>query len=283
MHIHTVASAVKDAPFEFDIEKLVSYVTNESLDAIAITNHDLFDALQFNEIVNRFNELKIRTKVFPGVEIDIENGHMLYITDPKNIEDLRNSCNLLRKEILTENDSIKFEKFIELFPSYSNALLIPHGEGKRPILHNDIVKKFGEHISSVEVQNQKKFMIIKNSKDTRTPLLFSDVRISNQLEVNPKRCTFVDIEDISILALKATLTDKSKVYINNRLEREELFVVDNIGTEASVGLNVVLGAARATGKTFLMNKISNTFPNTKYIKQFQLLSSESNSDETFGK
>lgn len=280
LHVHTVASKVKDAPFEFDIEKLVSYARVESLDAIAVTNHDLFDHVQFNEIVEKFNELKINTKVFPGVEIDIESGHLLYITDLENIDDFKKSCDLLKNEILKENDSIKFEKFIELFPNYTKSLLIPHGEGKRPILNSVIIQKFKEHISTVEVQNQKKFMALKKSNDTRTPLLFSDVRISTTLELFPKRCTFVDIEDISILALKATLSDKSKVYINNKVEREELFVVNDTGTEASVGLNVVLGA-RATGKTFLMNQLSEIFPNTKYIKQFQLLSNETKSDETF--
>ncbi|NLA52717.1 MAG: hypothetical protein GX860_11470, partial [Alcaligenaceae bacterium] len=137
-----------------------------------------------------------------------------------------------------------------------------------------------EHISSVEVQNQKKFIVLKKSEDIRTPVLFSDVRITAQLETYPKRCTFVDIDELNISALKATLTDKSKVYISNSLDREEVFEIDDIGTKASVGLNIVLGA-RATGKTFLMNKIEKTFPNTKYIKQFQLMSSEASSDKTF--
>lgn len=280
MHVHTVASAVSDAPFEFDIEKLVSYVTNEALDAIAITNHNLFDDIQFHGIINEFNKLEITTKVFPGVEIDLESGHLLYITDPEEIVNFKKSCDQLKNEILKENDSIKYDRFIELFPNYSRSLLIPHGEGKRPIMPSSVVDKFREHITTVEVQNQKKFMALKISNDTRTPLLFSDVRISASLEIYPKRCTFVDIKDINILALKATLTDKSKVYINNRLEREELFVIDDNGSEASVGLNVVLGA-RATGKSFLMNKLSKAFPNTKYIKQFELLSTETRSDATF--
>lgn len=123
-------------------------------------------------------------------------------------------------------------------------------------------------------------MTLKKSNDSRTPVLFSDVRISDSLDVFPKRCTYVDVGEISISSLKATLSDKLKVHISNNLEREGTFEIDDLGTEASVGLNVVLGA-RATGKTFLMDKIAKAFPNTKYIKQFQLMSDETKSDETF--
>ncbi len=280
LHIHTVASPIKDSPFDFDINKLISYVKTESLDAIAITNHNLFDEEQFNEIINRFKDDMLDTKIFPGVEIDLENGHLLYITELEKVGDLKKSCELLYKEILKETDSITFNQFIELFPNYSDALLIPHGEGKRPVLQKGVVEKFGEQISTVEVQNQKKFMLLKKSADTRTPMLFSDVRVTDQLDVFPKRCTFVDIGDLNISALKATLTDKSKVHLSDNIDREEVFEVDDVGTKASVGLNVVLGA-RATGKTFLMNKIARTFPNTKYIRQFQLMSAEETSDETF--
>lgn len=280
LHIHTIASPVKDPAFDFDIEKLVSYVKLESLDVIAVTNHNLFDVIQFQRIMDRLDKEGLKTKVFPGVEIDLENGHVLYITDISRITELKLSCEKLNNEIVTETDSIDFNKFVEFFPNYHDALIIPHGEGKKPMLHTSIVKKFGESISTVEVQNQKKFLVLKKSNDLRTPLLFSDVRISSELDIFPKRCTFVDIEDISIPSLKATLADKAKVYINDNPEREEVFQVDESGSEASVGLNVILGA-RATGKTFLMDKIASAFPNTKYIKQFQLMSDESKSDQTF--
>ena len=51
LHIHTVAT-VSDRTFEFDKDVLVDYVKKTGLDVIAITNHNLFDYSQFNEIKN---------------------------------------------------------------------------------------------------------------------------------------------------------------------------------------------------------------------------------------
>lgn len=48
-HIHTVKS-ISDREFVFDKDVLVDYVEKTGLDLIAITNHNLFDFLQFQEI-----------------------------------------------------------------------------------------------------------------------------------------------------------------------------------------------------------------------------------------
>ena len=48
-HIHTIPS-VRDAHFVFSMDTLTSYVLERKLDAIAITNHDLFDIAQFSQI-----------------------------------------------------------------------------------------------------------------------------------------------------------------------------------------------------------------------------------------
>ena len=42
LHIHTVAT-VSDHYFEFSMDTLQSYVERKELDAIAVTNHNLFD------------------------------------------------------------------------------------------------------------------------------------------------------------------------------------------------------------------------------------------------
>jgi len=71
LHIHTIAT-ISDAPFEFSIEKLKEYTEKQQLDCIAITNHNKFDLSQYNEIVDNLDII-----VFPGIEINLENGHLL--------------------------------------------------------------------------------------------------------------------------------------------------------------------------------------------------------------
>jgi predicted metal-dependent phosphoesterase TrpH len=46
LHIHTV-NTQSDPDFEFSLDALKGYVKEKSLDAIAITNHNLFDDVQF--------------------------------------------------------------------------------------------------------------------------------------------------------------------------------------------------------------------------------------------
>ena len=49
LHIHTI-STVKDRPFTFDINVLEDYVQSQKIDVIAITNHNVFDRNQYEQI-----------------------------------------------------------------------------------------------------------------------------------------------------------------------------------------------------------------------------------------
>lgn len=71
LHIHTV-STISDRSFNFDLNKLQRYVSEARLDGIAITNHNVFDGIQFRTI----NEA-IDTTVFPGIEVSLDGGHVL--------------------------------------------------------------------------------------------------------------------------------------------------------------------------------------------------------------
>ena len=55
-HIHTVAS-IKDSDFTFSMEWLKKYIEATELDAIAITNHDLFDKNNFKEISIKIDKI----------------------------------------------------------------------------------------------------------------------------------------------------------------------------------------------------------------------------------
>lgn len=77
LHIHTVQS-ISDRNFTFDLASLKEYVEKLEIDCIAITNHNLFDKVQFEKICQ-----EIKIKVFPGIEIDLEGGHLLLISEMK--------------------------------------------------------------------------------------------------------------------------------------------------------------------------------------------------------
>ena len=83
LHIHTVATD-RDSDFTFCMPTLREYVQKAKLDAIAITNHNTFDAAQFRAIKE-----SVPIVVFPGIEIDLDDGHILLISDGKNVERLQ--------------------------------------------------------------------------------------------------------------------------------------------------------------------------------------------------
>ena len=68
LHIHTV-NTQSDPDFEFSLDALKGYVKEKALDATAITNHNLFDEAQFNEIANALAGI---TTVYPGIEINYD-------------------------------------------------------------------------------------------------------------------------------------------------------------------------------------------------------------------
>ena len=86
LHIHTVQS-ISDALFDFNMDKLVEYVDKMEIDCIAITNHNLFDKAQFVDICK-----SLPIKVFPGIEIDLEGGHLLLISENEDLDDFDSKC-----------------------------------------------------------------------------------------------------------------------------------------------------------------------------------------------
>ena len=121
LHIHT-KSTVSDRPFSFSMESLKKYVTDKSIDAIAITNHNLFDREQYDLICK-----SLSIKVFPGLEIDIEHGHLLLITEDGDLDDFEKRCEKIFEMNGSSKDScISEDSFLEIFADLSKYLLIPH-------------------------------------------------------------------------------------------------------------------------------------------------------------
>lgn len=173
LHIHTVPS-VSDRSFIFDKNILQDYVEKTALDVIAITNHNLFDYAQFHEIKNALPN----TIVLPGIEVDLEKGHILVITnnDDSTLFEFNSKCEEVKNLIKTKDDYITYDTFIRIFGDLSKYLLIPHYE-KAPKLHKDVIEKLGENIIAGEVSSVKKFIYMEKEDSELTPVYFSDFRI----------------------------------------------------------------------------------------------------------
>lgn len=266
LHIHTVPT-ISDYDFKFSINKLIEYVNIEQIDAIAITNHNLFDKNQYSDIVK-----SISIPVFPGIEIDLEKGHLLMITDPSDIDDFCDKCGSVYR--MNGNDNTNFlteDDFTRIFGDLSKYLLIPHYD-KNPILDQNRINNTQKFITCGEVSSVKKFICMKKLENKPVPVLFSDIRISNDITKWPQRQTFIDVEELSLASIKYALCDKTKVAISPEDGHMVFEVLDN-GLHISTGLTVILGK-RSSGKSFTLDRINEQFEHAKYIRQFDLLSKD---------
>lgn len=270
LHIHTKAT-ISDSAFVFSIDALKQYISKMQIDVIAITNHNTFDISQFNSITQELNN----TIVLPGIEINLEGGHLLLIAsnESSEITDFESKCNHVSTYIRQATDQLSLTQFKTIFPVLSKYLLIPHYD-KNPKISKQIIDNLSSDIFAGEVASVKKFLyMLKESEERLSPLLFSDYRPSDTLESYPTRQTYLDIEDVTISSLRGCLMDKTKVSLTR--DGNDKFPIFDDGFMISTGLNIVLGK-RSSGKSYTLTRIANVFgQRAKYIKQFELLNNES--------
>ncbi len=270
-HIHTIPVVGKDSHFEFELDKFQKFADDLSLDAVAITNHNLFDLEQFNKISSTLQNVV----VFPGIEIDFEDGHLLLISENNNLDDFNQKCENIKNEFGNGN-KITIEKLKEVFVTLDDYLLIPHYD-KKPKVRQSSIDSLKESIFVGEVQSPKKFHRTIKDSGSLVPVVFSDARISVDVdtEKHQGRHTFINTnsDPLTLSAVKAALRDRSKVFLSNT-GRHGFFQIFNDGQELSSGLNIVVGG-RSSGKTCLLNKLKHIFDteekSIKYIKQFDLV------------
>lgn len=273
LHTHTI-STISDHPFNFDLSKVKEYADKLKIDAIAITNHNVFDLAQYLQIKN-----SLTITVFPGIEVDLEGGHLLVIADSDEFEisNFDEKCKKVSALIKSNTDTLTISQFKSIFSELHKYILIPHYD-KSPEIKNETILDLQPHITSGEVASIPKFKRMMKEQNGLTPVLFSDIRFSSSLIDFPTRHTFVDLQEISISGIKSCLADKSKISLTKE-SGNDFFQATDDGLELSTGLNVILGG-RSSGKTFTLDKIAASSGNAKYIRQFSLLQ---NDEEIFNR
>ncbi|MEG3252135.1 hypothetical protein [Streptococcus suis] len=265
-HIHTVPS-IKDSDFNFSIEWLKAYVDKTKLDAIAITNHDLFDKNNFEEI----SEYLPNVKVYPGIELALDIGHVNIVFPCDCIDVLSQFSEWLSNIHQTQSDSITSEQLHEQLPCWDQGIYIFELGKSKGV--KEIPNIFSNLVCVGGVPNQLRFNIEKNNPESLVPCLFSDAHATNQDSDNrndiaklQNKQTYLQIDSCEFEDIKKCLRDKSKVSINKENLKD---VVDIDGVNISSGLNLVVGK-RGTGKTYFLNKIKEFSDDEYYeIKQFE--------------
>ena len=88
-HIHTIVTSLDSKNgFVFNVDVLEKYINDLKIDAIAITNHNLFDMNQYNSIISRVSS----SLIFPGIEVSLDTGHILVIAPVEKLIEFDSEC-----------------------------------------------------------------------------------------------------------------------------------------------------------------------------------------------
>ena len=289
LHIHTIKNELlDDQTFEPDVAKIKKYVEVCSLEAIAITNHNIFDKEQFLQIQKMLAGMCL---VLPGVEVSLSTGHILVIGSPseETYEALKRIVEQIEAGHPDKNYGMSFEKFNDLVTG-KGFLLIPHYRKSKQLTLEQI-KQIKEQIYVGEVGSSKQFCDLKKNKDELVPVRFSDIRISKALTetemMNWDGYTYLECgSNADFHAISKALKDRKHVAVAKE-DTPDLFDL-NIGdlkTTASTGINVLLGK-RSSGKSHTLNAIAGIEKPEEevkkkgvlYIKQFEISKGSSNGE-----
>ena len=279
-HIHTVPS-IKDSEFTYSSKWLIKYVNEANLDAIAITNHDLFDKDNYLQV--KKDMLKARNGepvvVFPGMELALEKFHVNIVFPDSMVDELTDFSSWLQEKHVDQNSSITIDELFTNLKNWNQGIYIVELGKSKGI--DEIPIELQEVTAVGGVRNQFQFQIIKNEEDSLTPVLFSDAHATkidsdpdrNDIDKLKSKSTYIQIDNCNFSEIKNCISDKSKV----SLTRDNLQdVVEIDGYNLSTGLNLVVGK-RGTGKTHFLEQIKKQFDKEEIyeIAQFETAKADS--------
>lgn len=269
-HIHTIPfQKGKDEDFSYSADWLEDYIGQAKLNAIAITNHNLFDAENFKNVTSLCGKKNVA--VFPGMEIDLKSGHvnLIYPAEQKYIDELVNCSTKMAG--LDKNDSIDLNFFLENFTSYADSIMTFETGKSNTLKKPDQLK---DAVFTAGVSNSLKFQKMWNQEFDTVPVLFSDAHATkngNDLSRSDipqlaHKNTFIQSDSNSFEDIRNALKYKKNVNIFED-EIHDSFEID--GVRVSKGLNLIIGR-RGSGKTVFIDKIQHIYQDEVYrISQFE--------------
>ncbi len=269
LHIHTVATAWEES-FDFSLEQLEQHVDEQRIEAIAITNHNMFDLEQYEGIREA---LAGRCAVFPGVEVSALKSHVLIIDSEDNARRLRDSCKQV-KDVLQDDiaNSLEYSELMSIFPWIGDAIVIPHYQ-KEPGISQESLDELGRYVTAVETSSLGKARRLGKRDHICVPAVcFTDYRFGADASlVSGGRYrpggVYLTTDSASFGAIKNGI--KAGVRFNSDGSEDIEFAP---GLTLVKGVNLILGK-RSTGKSYTLKRVAALFEETDcyHIKQGELV------------
>lgn len=266
IHTHTIKCKSGDpdtrniSPSDF-----CDTVLSTEVRIIAITNHNHFDLVQFQEIGTRLSD---DTQVWPGIELDIvdcdSKGHLLVIVSPVIVEQFFAAVEQLVGDTKPDLFSANIDDVLKTFDSL-NPLYIAHYKQKKPCLSDEVLEK-------LETKTQNPGCVIKEVTNSISAGIYishghssiygSDIQDWKQYEKISRELPDlrlpVDSFEHFILLLKKDFTT-----INTVLDRKtpEELILSPFGDDSTLGIKVfndinIIFGSKGTGKSCILKAIA---------------------------
>ena len=165
----------------------------------------------------------------------MKKGHVLLISDDSDLDKFEAMAAKITEKHTESSEGISVEELKSIFGNLNEYLIIPH-YGKKPSVHPETLLKIAPHVGAGEVDSAKKFIRMIKDDGGIAPVLFSDIRISENLCQFPTRQTFIDCGELTLDAIKSCLKDKGKICLSEK-DGNSLFQIFEDGQMLSTGFN----------------------------------------------
>jgi predicted ATPase len=271
IHVHTKKIKKGDAETRnISPPKFNQIIRNTDVKILAITNHNHFDLVQYEEIRDLANDV---CQIWPGIELDIfennKRAHLLVIVNPKSVLAFNEKCLEILNDKHPDSFTISIQETAELFDEL-DCIFIAHYAVKKPNLGDEEIDLLSKLIT-----NPKR--IIKEATNSISAGIYishghnsiygSDVHDWSNYEVDsdllPELRLSVDSFEQFCLLLEK---DESTIdTILNKKEKESIVI--NPFTAAEIieldiynDINILFGS-KGTGKTEILDSLSEYFNN----------------------
>jgi predicted ATPase len=269
LHVHTKKCKQGDAQTrEVSASDFSDIVLATQVKIIAITNHNVFDIDQYQEIVEK---AKGEIQVWPGIELDVieegRRGHLLVISSPNQVKEFSEKVESITVGSTPDSFSVSIDETIKVFDDLG-PLYIAHYKQKKPDISEVALEKL---MKSTEYPNR----VIKEVSNSISAGIYishghpsiygSDVQDWSKYEDES-----VDLPDLRLPVESfeqfCLLLEKDAITINTALNKKTsddlvLYPSDR-SSEVKIktynDINVFFGS-KGTGKSCLLESIKKHF------------------------
>ncbi|MBX9164372.1 hypothetical protein HCG64_04685 [Coprobacillus sp. K06] len=135
LHCHTLKAKKGDGETRnIDAKQFRTIMNDNNVKIAAITNHNVFDACQYDEFVQ---ECGNNPQIWPGIELDVigyssdknnkrKTGHVIIISNPKYVDEFNKEIERITKGFTPDDFAISISDLLELFSKLTDAIILPH-------------------------------------------------------------------------------------------------------------------------------------------------------------